>query len=206
MSNRGQHRLEPHAVYYLRDPHSKDIRWVGSTYDPIQRARDHDRCSTTNAILLRWLIEIRPYPVDLQVVCWVQNWQEAIRIETRLCIKLRAGGVKLLNVRDGTSFTKEERTRRVGVDLGEDHRRASSDAWTPARRAAQSELTRQRNEERYKGTTPEQRSREARANKDYNKIAAAISATRLANSAESKLLDEKIRQLLQVKEQNKLQS
>lgn len=117
------------AVYYLLDPRDNAIRYVGIAKDPERRFLGHcAEISSTHKV--NWIHEVfratGTLP-EMVVKCWVQDWQEAQRVEIALIAYLRQRGVALTNTTDGgdggaTRRGRHEPTGRVTKGfLGKTH-------------------------------------------------------------------------------------
>lgn len=93
-----------HYIYYLKDPVSGDVRYVGQTVNLTQRMYRHK--GPAGSRLWDWLCSLKQEP-ELQSVCILQNRSEALRVERELVDRLKRRGVDLLNV----TWSVEERQR-----------------------------------------------------------------------------------------------
>lgn len=91
------------AIYYLIDPRTEGVRYVGYACDPYQRFINHcgdmDETHKTH-----WIRELHRATGNLPVLsirCWLETRNEAKRIEVALIATLRARGVNLTNTTDG---------------------------------------------------------------------------------------------------------
>jgi hypothetical protein len=94
------------AIYYLFDPRSGRLRYVGKSKNPIDRLRRHckindGRSSGTHS--KRWIRQLAKQNLKpvLRIVCWAQNDEEAWRYEIALIAAHRANGEPLTNESNG---------------------------------------------------------------------------------------------------------
>jgi hypothetical protein len=117
------------AVYYLIDPETKEIRYVGISVNPRQRYRAHlttrekSRCAC-------WIKSLRGRCAvpHMRIIAWVQDEEEAKRIEVGLIARLS----NLTNLTDGgdggvlPEACAKMSVSHHGVKLSESHRAAQS--------------------------------------------------------------------------------
>lgn len=99
--------MQPHYIYYLRDPRDRSIRYVGVTNNPEARLFRHVRLNQNHANIRRWLDEFPTELPVLEVQCIVDGLEEGLRVEAALIIALRARGEVLIN------NVEEERRERI---------------------------------------------------------------------------------------------
>jgi hypothetical protein len=117
------------CVYYLVDPTTRAIRWVGCTKNPQTRLNEHRAAATgghgCNEELLAWVYSTLPSGPTFMVKCWLQDKATAIRVETLLTEALRAKGELLLNKFNGNTPTEsrtlsaETRARLSAANAGQ---------------------------------------------------------------------------------------
>lgn len=81
-------------VYVRRDPDGT-VRYVGQTMNPAARGRDHKYNESPK--VREWMLALQPFRPKLEVVCIVQDKQEALRLEGKYVQVLLRRGVPLLN-------------------------------------------------------------------------------------------------------------
>lgn len=109
----GASTMRPCAVYYLVDPETQQVRYVGISVDPVRRYSGHVKTKATGhsanwirSLTLRGLLPV------LRIAAWVQDTEEAKRVE----IALIARHQNLTNMSSGGEggsgvwFSNERRT------------------------------------------------------------------------------------------------
>lgn len=81
-------------VYYLVDPYSNEIRWVGATTNVWKRYLNHCTVPSVNSEHWEWVESLRPERPTLVIKCIVETREEAERLERQLT---RLRGAALLN-------------------------------------------------------------------------------------------------------------
>lgn len=89
---------ERHFIYYLLDPRTREVRWIGASSDPWKRFLNHCTVVNTNVRHLSWIRDLRPLRPILVVKCILPSRQEAEKLEERLYHKLQGKGYDLLNI------------------------------------------------------------------------------------------------------------
>lgn len=112
------------SVYYLRDPQTFEIRYVGHSKDVKRRFNEHlagrgNRDPNVN----QWILALLPEDPVLQEVCRLQDKDEACRVERVLLSRLERKGVSLLNnpLPSGHGELTPEHRRKIQVGLRNHH-------------------------------------------------------------------------------------
>jgi len=122
----------PHFVYYLSDPLTQAVRWVGATANPSQRFWEHKiaaRYGGTNKELNEWFASLLPDGPVMSIACALETRTEAERVETHMIGIYRRTG-QLLNKATGPGNT--------GVASTSSKKARQSAWWTTSRRLASS--------------------------------------------------------------------
>lgn len=96
-------------VYFLRCPFTGVVKYIGSSANPVKRAREHygTKCCTSTEAARTWMLSLGKTKPILQVVTPLLPRDEALRIELRLqCLHHENYPGQIVN---GTCFTKWQR-------------------------------------------------------------------------------------------------
>ena len=96
-------------VYFLRCPFTGVVKYIGSSANPVKRARQHygSKCCTSTEAARDWMLSLGKTKPILQVVTPLLPRDEALRIELRLqCLHHEHYPAQIVN---GTCFMKWQR-------------------------------------------------------------------------------------------------
>jgi predicted GIY-YIG superfamily endonuclease len=98
-------------VYQLTDLSTSEVLWIGQTVDPEHRLVAH---RTGNGNSARARLVAAGDDLDMQILCVVQTYEEARRVEHELIVRHLAKGTPLLNIELGGGMNKET-ARKIGL-------------------------------------------------------------------------------------------
>jgi len=121
--------MKPTSVYYLLDPLTQEVRYVGISTSPELRFHKGHLRVKGDYHHARWIQSLHQQSLRpiLKVKCWVEDSKEAKRIEVFLIATLRSNGARLTNTTrggdGGDTFTGRTHTIEVRQRLSDAHKK-----------------------------------------------------------------------------------